>query len=198
MPRSRPGGKWKFVGARDRSQLNASTRRAVPPGRRNGAKQRYCVTWFRESFGGFPVRATSASTSLIWLYIGSWSLPWTIQYAGPGGWIHPDRPNCVAWFHPFPSSCLFQIPRVTSPVDIESRQMPKRSIREDKLKLMCGRRSIKKIKSPEGKKPSDTAPKAPAVAAASKATASKPSKPSKPLNIPLSDVSPEFKRLVVI
>ena len=37
-------------------------------------------------------------------------------------------------------------------------------------------------------KPSDTAPKA---------TASKPSKPSKPLNIPLSDVSPEFKRLVV-
>ena len=66
--------------------------------------------------------------------------------------------------------------------------MPKRSIWEDKLKSMCGRRSIKKIKSPERKKPSDTAPKA---------TASKPSKPSKPLNIPLSDVSPEFKRLVV-
>ena len=63
---------------------------------------------------------------------------------------------------------------------------------------MCGRRSIKKIKSPERKKPSDTAPKAPAVAAAApKATASKPSKPSKPLTIPLSDVSPEFKRLVV-
>ena len=61
--------------------------------------------------------------------------------------------------------------------------MPKRSIWEDKLKSMCGRRSIKKIKSP-----SDTAPKA---------TASKPSKPSKPLNIPLCDVSPEFKRLVV-
>ena len=69
--------------------------------------------------------------------------------------------------------------------------MPKRSIREDKLKSMCGRRSIKKIKSPERKKPSDTAPKAPAVAAAPKATA------SKPLNIPLSEVSPEFKRLVV-
>ena len=69
--------------------------------------------------------------------------------------------------------------------------MPKRLIREDKLKSMCGRRSIKKI-------PSDTAPKAPEVAAAApKATASKPSKPSKPLNIPLSDVSPEFKRLVV-
>ena len=63
--------------------------------------------------------------------------------------------------------------------------MPKRSIREDKLKSMCGRRSIKKIKSPERKKPSDTAPKATA------------SKPSKPLNIPLRDVSPEFKRLVV-
>ena len=72
--------------------------------------------------------------------------------------------------------------------------MLKRSIREDKLKSMCGTRSIKKIKSPERKKPSDTAPKAPAVAAAPKATASKP---SKPLNIPLSDVSPEFKRLVV-
>ena len=71
--------------------------------------------------------------------------------------------------------------------------MPKRSIKEDKLKLMCGRRSIKKIKSPEKKKkPSNTAPKAPAAAAAApKATA------SKPLNITLSDVSPEFKRLVV-
>ena len=56
---------------------------------------------------------------------------------------------------------------------------------------MCGTRSIKKIQSPEKKKkPSDTAPKA----APPKATASKP---SKPLNIPLSDVSPEFKRLVV-
>ena len=65
--------------------------------------------------------------------------------------------------------------------------MPKRSIQEDKLKLMCGTRSIKRIKSPEKKKPSDTAPKE----APPKATA------SKPLNIPLSDVSPEFKRLVV-
>ena len=66
--------------------------------------------------------------------------------------------------------------------------MLKRSIREDKLKLMCGTRSIKRIKSPEKKKkPSDTAPKAPPP----KATA------SKPMNIPLSDVSPEFKRLVV-
>ena len=72
--------------------------------------------------------------------------------------------------------------------------MPKRSIREDKLKLMCGTRSIKKIQSPEKKKkPSNTAPKA----VPPKAKASKPSKPSKPLNIPLSDVSPEFKRLVV-
>ena len=53
---------------------------------------------------------------------------------------------------------------------------------------MCGTRSIKRIKSPEKKKkPSDTAPKA----ARPKATA------SKPVNIPLSDVSPEFKRLVV-
>ena len=69
--------------------------------------------------------------------------------------------------------------------------MSKRSIWEDKLKLMCGTRSIKRIKSPEKKKkPSDTAPKA----APPKATASKP---STPLNIPLSDVSPEFKRLVV-
>ena len=66
--------------------------------------------------------------------------------------------------------------------------MPKRSIREDKLKSMCGTRSIKRIKSPEKKKkPSDTAPKA----APPKATA------SKPLNIPLKDVSPVFKRLVV-
>ena len=72
--------------------------------------------------------------------------------------------------------------------------MPKRSIWEDKLKLMCGTRSIKRIKSPEKKKkPSDTAP----IAAPPKATASKPSKPSTPLNIPCSDVSPEFKRLVV-
>ena len=63
--------------------------------------------------------------------------------------------------------------------------MPKRSHREDRLKSMSGTTSIKR-KSPEKKKkPSDTAPKAP------KATA------SKPLNIPLSDVSPEFKRLVV-
>ena len=82
--------------------------------------------------------------------------------------------------------------------------MPKRSIQEDKLKSMCGTRSIKRIKSPEKKKkPSDTAPKAappkaaPPKAAPPKATASKPSKPSTPLNIPLSDVSPEFKRLVV-
>ena len=66
--------------------------------------------------------------------------------------------------------------------------MPKRSIREDKLKAMCGTRSIKRIKSPEKKKkPSDTAPK----------PAPKTSKPSNPVNIPLSDVSPEFKRLVV-
>ena len=71
--------------------------------------------------------------------------------------------------------------------------MPKRSIREDKLKSMCGTSSIKRIKSPEKKKPSDTAPKA----APPKAIASKPSKPSTPLNIPLSEVSPEFKRLVV-
>ena len=101
----------------------------------------------------------------------------------------PLPPNCVAWFHPFRSSCLFQIPRVRSPVDIESRQMPKRSIREDKLKSMCGTRSIKRIKSPEKKKkPSNTAPKAaPPKAAPPKATA------SKPVNIPLSDVSPEFK-----
>ena len=66
--------------------------------------------------------------------------------------------------------------------------MPKRSIREDRLKSMCGTRSIKKIQSPEKKKkPSDTAPKAVPQA----------SKPSNPVNIPLSDVSPEFKRLVV-
>ena len=71
--------------------------------------------------------------------------------------------------------------------------MLKRSIREDKLKLMCSTRSIMRIKSPEKKKkPSDTAPKAaPPKAAPPKATA------SKPVNIPLSDVSPEFKRLVV-
>ena len=70
--------------------------------------------------------------------------------------------------------------------------MPKRSIREDKLKSMCSTRSIKRIKSPEKKKPSNTALKeAPPKAAPPKATA------SKPLNIPLSDVSPEFKRLVV-
>ena len=77
--------------------------------------------------------------------------------------------------------------------------MPKRSIWEDKLKSMCSTRSIKRIKSPEKKKkPSNTAPKAaPPKAAPPKATASKPSKPSTPLNIPLSDVSPEFKRLVV-
>ena len=77
--------------------------------------------------------------------------------------------------------------------------MPKRSIWEDKLKSMCGTRSIKRIKSPEKKKkPSDTALKAaPPKAAPPKATASKPSKPSTPLNIPLSDVSSEFKRLVV-
>ena len=50
------------------------------------------------------------------------------------------------------------------------------------------------MKSPEKKKkPSDTAPKE----APPKATASKPNKPSTPLNIPLKDVSPEFKRLVV-
>ena len=75
--------------------------------------------------------------------------------------------------------------------------MPKRSIWEDKPKSMCGTRSIKRKKSPE-KKPSDTAPKAaPPKAAPPKATASKPSKPSTPLIIPLKDVSPEFKRLIV-
>ena len=58
---------------------------------------------------------------------------------------------------------------------------------------MCSRR-FKRIKSPEKKKKqSNTAPKA----APPKVTASKPSKPSTPLNIRLSDVSPEFKRLVV-
>ena len=76
--------------------------------------------------------------------------------------------------------------------------MPKRSIWDDELKSMCGRRSIKNIKSPEKKKPSDTAPKeAPPKAAPPKVTASKPSKPSTPLTIPLKDVSPEFKGLVV-
>ena len=54
---------------------------------------------------------------------------------------------------------------------------------------MTGTRSIKRIKSPEKKKKlTNTAPQTPA--AAPKATASKPP------NIPLSDVSPEFKRLV--
>ena len=64
--------------------------------------------------------------------------------------------------------------------------MPKRSCQEDKLRLISGTTSMKRIKSPEKKKSSDTAPKQ-----APKATA------SKALNIPLSEVSPEFKRLVV-
>ena len=68
---------------------------------------------------------------------------------------------------------------------------------------MCGTRSIKRIKSPEKKKkPSDTAPKAaPPKAAPPKAAPPKAAPPkataSKSVNIPLSDVSPEFKRLVV-
>ena len=70
--------------------------------------------------------------------------------------------------------------------------MPKRSIWDDKLKSMSSTTSTKRIKSLEKKKkPSNTAPKATASAAAPKAIA------SKPLNIPLSDVSPELKRLVV-
>ena len=63
--------------------------------------------------------------------------------------------------------------------------MPKRSREEDRKKLMWGTTSTKRV-DPEKKKSCDTVPKQ-----APKATA------SKGLNIPLNDVTPEFRKLVL-
>ena len=92
--------------------------------------------------------------------------------------------------------------------DPESQQMPKRSIKEDQAKSMTGR--VKKLHSPpKPKKPSDTAHKQTATATAT-ATGSTRHRPTggtaassdtglrkPPVNIPMKDMSPEFKRLVV-
>ena len=87
--------------------------------------------------------------------------------------------------------------------DPEYQQMPKRSIKEDRAKSMTG--GVKKLRSPpkpkpKPKKPSNMPRKKTATAteptggtaASSNTGATKP-----PLNIPMKDMSPGFKRLVV-
>ena len=87
--------------------------------------------------------------------------------------------------------------------DPECQQLPKRSIKDDWVKPMTG--GVKKLRlppkpKPKPKKPSDKPHKKTATAtgptrrtaASSNTGATKP-----PLNIPMKDMSPEFKRIVV-
>ena len=90
-------------------------------------------------------------------------------------------------------------------LDPESQQMPKRSIKEDLAKSMTG--EVKKLRSPlkpnpKPKKPSNMPRKQTATATATGSTggmaASSDTGVTKPpLKIPMKDMSPEFKRLVV-
>ena len=88
--------------------------------------------------------------------------------------------------------------------DLETQQMPKRSIRDDRAKAMIGGVKPK----PMPKKPSDTARKQTAKTAKTRQTIAKgPTRgraassniglKKAPVNIPMKDMSPEFKRLVV-
>ena len=89
-------------------------------------------------------------------------------------------------------------------LDPETQQMPKRSIRDDRAKAMVGGVKPK----PMPKKPSDTARKQTAKTAKTRQTIAKgPTRgraassdiglKKAPVNIPMKDMSPEFKRLVV-
>ena len=82
--------------------------------------------------------------------------------------------------------------------------MPKRNIKEDRAKSMTG--GVKKLCSPpkpKQKKPSDMPRKKRATATGptgptgGTATSSDTGVTKPPLNIPMKDMSPEFKRLVV-
>ena len=87
--------------------------------------------------------------------------------------------------------------------DPETQQMPKRSIKDDRAKSMTG--GVKPKSKP--KKPSDTASKQTAKcqtgqtvakgAARGRAASSNIGLKKAPVNIPMRDMSPEFKKLVV-
>ena len=85
--------------------------------------------------------------------------------------------------------------------DPETQQMPKRSIKDDRAKSMTG--GVK----PKPKKPNDTASKQTAKcqtgqtvakgATGGRAASSNIGLKKAPVNIPMRDMSPEFKKLVV-
>ena len=91
-------------------------------------------------------------------------------------------------------------------LDLETQQMRKRSIRDDQAKAMIG--GVKPKPKPMPKKPSDTAHKQTAKTAKTGQTVAKGPTGGRaassdiglkkaPVNIPMKDMSPEFKRLVV-
>ena len=90
--------------------------------------------------------------------------------------------------------------------DLEAQQMPKRSIRDDRAKAMIG--GVKPKPKPMPKKPSNTARKQTVKTAKTRQTVAKgPTRgraassdiglKKAPVNIPMKDMSPEFKKLVV-
>ena len=90
--------------------------------------------------------------------------------------------------------------------DPETQQMPKRSIRDNRAKAMIG--GVKPKPNPMPKKPSDTARKQTAKTAKTRQTVAKGPTGGRtassdidlkkaPVNIPMKDMSPESKRLVV-
>ena len=90
-------------------------------------------------------------------------------------------------------------------LDPETNQMPKRSIKDERAKSMTGR--VKPKPKPKPKKPSNTVRKQTAkcqtrqtVAKGTtrgRAASSDIGLKKAPVNIPMRDMSPEFKRLVV-
>ena len=93
-------------------------------------------------------------------------------------------------------------------LDLETQQMLKRSIRDDRAKAMIGGVKPKPKPMPMPKKPSDTAHKQTAKTAKTGQTVAKGPTGGRaassdiglkkaPVNIPMRDMSPEFKKLVV-
>ena len=90
-------------------------------------------------------------------------------------------------------------------LDLETQQMLKRSIRDDRAKAMIGGVKPKPKPKPMPKKPSDTAHKQTAKTrqtvakgpTGGRAASSDIGLKKAPVNIPMKDMSPEFKRLVV-
>ena len=95
-------------------------------------------------------------------------------------------------------------------LDPESQQMPKRSIKDNRAKSMTGGMKKAKIRSlPKPKKPSNTAYKQTATGSTGhrptvvkgptrvRAASSNIGLKKPPVNIPMKDMSPEFKKIVV-